>query len=316
MRFVVPLMIFALALVPAVRAQEPAPLPMPRPQSVADGKGDPGGRVGDADEDDGTAAESGDDDGTAMPELTPLIPERLPPRETVAEGPPVPRPKPEQPVASDPEDEAEEDGEPEPEKPKPTIASAPEQPKPKYDLNEARRCEAELRRFAAAFEVADPIDGEGQCGWPRPLRLKSLSRDLNIRGDIWLRCEMALALARWAKEVVVPSAELHMGSKPVAVEISTSYQCRRRNNGSAGKLSEHAFANGIDLMAIHFEDGKRVAVADRRGSSEADRAFQAAVRGGACAYFTTVLGPVADANHSDHFHFDLAVRRGGYRLCQ
>lgn len=224
--------------------------------------------------------------------------------------PPLPASRPRRAVPSNPESGA---GSTPPETPK---ADLPKQTKPVFVLEDAKKCEAELRRMSASFTIADPAEGEGQCGWPRPLKLTALSRDVKISGNVRVRCELALALARWAKEVVVPSARLHMGSKPVAVEISTSYQCRHRNNGSAGKLSEHAFANGIDLMAIHFEDGRRVAVADRRGSSEADRAFQAAVRGGACAYFTTVLGPVADANHSDHFHFDLAVRRGGYRLCQ
>jgi len=168
----------------------------------------------------------------------------------------------------------------------------------------------------AQFTVAEPLIGDGQCGWPRPLKLTALSRDVKIRGDIRVRCELALALARWSKQVVVPSAELHLAQKPAAVEISTSYQCRRRNNGTVGKLSEHAFANGVDVMAVRFEPEMRVAVADRRGSSDAERAFQAAIRGGACAFFTTVLGPVTNANHRDHFHFDLAFRRGGYRLCQ
>lgn len=346
MRFAFIVLTLVLVAGQRVAAQEPPPLPQARPAPPAKGEPDPAADAGkEAGREDRGDDDRSDDEEAAMPELTPLIPEQAPaeaaerppfeddgetseqvpagnetetsdivPSEGRAEGPPLPQARPETPMAEKPD--ADSGSKPPADKPKPTIASAPEQAKPKYDLNEARQCEAALRKYAASFEVADPIVGEGQCGWPRPLRLRSLSRDVKIRGNIRVRCEVALALARWAKEVVVPSAKLHMGSKPVAIEISTSYQCRRRNNGSMGKLSEHAFANGIDLMAVHFEGGKRVAVADRRGSSEADRAFQAAVRGGACAYFTTVLGPVADANHSDHFHFDLAVRRGGYRLCQ
>jgi hypothetical protein len=199
---------------------------------------------------------------------------------------------------------------------KPAPEKTPVQPKPVFDLAGAKKCEQDLRRLNARFTVAKPLNGDAQCGWPRPLKLTALSRDVNISGDIQVRCELALALARWSKQVVVPSAELHLGVKPTAVEISTSYQCRRRNNGTVGKLSEHAFANGIDVMAVRLGSERRVAVADRRGSSDAERAFQAAIRGGACAFFTTVLGPVTNANHRDHFHFDLAVRRGGYRLCQ
>ena len=198
----------------------------------------------------------------------------------------------------------------------PEPAPPVKQAKPAFDLAEAKQCERELRKLNARFSVAEPIGDNGQCGWPRPLKLTALSRGVEIIGDIRVRCELALALVRWSKEVLVPSAELHLEKKPSAVRIDTSYQCRRRNNASTGKLSEHAFANGIDVMGIDMIDGQDVYFADRRGTSDAERAFQAAIRGGACAYFTTVIGPMTNAAHADHFHFDLALRRGGYRLCQ
>jgi hypothetical protein len=40
------------------------------------------------------------------------------------------------------------------------------------------------------------------------------------------------------------------------------------------------------------------------------------MRRSACARFTTVLGPGSDGYHENHFHVDLAQRRGDYRLCQ
>ena len=102
----------------------------------------------------------------------------------------------------------------------------------------------------------------------------------------------------------------------LSVYISTSYQCRRRNNSASGKYSEHAFGNAIDILGFGFRDRGNIKVAPRAGDGSRDSAFQAAVRGGACAYFTTVLGPGSNAAHADHFHFDLAARRGGYRLCE
>ncbi len=47
-----------------------------------------------------------------------------------------------------------------------------------------------------------------------------------------------------------------------------------------------------------------------------ERALQAGIRGGACAFFTTVLGPTTNAAHSDHFHLDMAERSSGFRLCE
>ena len=196
------------------------------------------------------------------------------------------------------------------------IEEIPLQAKPAFDLSGAKTCEDELRRFGAQFSVLAPVEGEGQCGWPRPLGLKQISRNVMAVGNSILRCEVALALARWSEEVVVPSAILHLGVSVSSIEISTTYQCRRRNNAPTGKLSEHGFANGVDLLAFRLESGDRVEVQDRRGDTNGERAFQAAIRGGACAYFTTVLGPMSDSAHAEHFHLDLAVRRGGYRLCE
>jgi hypothetical protein len=43
-----------------------------------------------------------------------------------------------------------------------------------------------------------------------------------------------------------------------------------------------------------------------------------AFRTAACGYFTTVLGPGANAAHASHFHFDLAMRgkNGDHRICE
>lgn len=196
------------------------------------------------------------------------------------------------------------------------IEDAPLQAKPAFDLASAQECEAELGRLGAQFTVLEPEEGDGQCGWPRPLNLEHFPGGIETVGESKLRCKVALELARWTKEVVAPSAELHMGDGLAAIEVSTSYQCRRRNNLPTGKISEHGFANGVDLLAFRLASGGRVEVRDRRAETGPERAFQAAIRGGACAYFTTVLGPGTNAAHAEHFHFDLAVRRGGYRLCE
>ena len=87
-------------------------------------------------------------------------------------------------------------------------------------------------------------------------------------------------------------------------------------NGSSGKMSEHAIGNAIDIMSFEFRGRDPVTVAPRAGNGTMDEAFQRAVRGGACLHFTTVLGPGSDASHDGHLHLDIAIRRGGYRLCQ
>ena len=189
---------------------------------------------------------------------------------------------------------------------------------PTFDLDKAKACEAELRTLGVKFKINQAIDDSGECGSPRPLHIKSLKGGINIKSynDVNLRCETALNFARWVSEVVVPSSKLHLGIKPDKLVLSTTYKCRRRNSNPTAKYSEHAYANAIDFLGIDFDDGSSMEIKVRKDDSNAMRAFQAAIRGGSCAYFTTVIGPMTNKYHNDHLHLDLAERKSGYRLCE
>jgi hypothetical protein len=129
-----------------------------------------------------------------------------------------------------------------------------------------------------------------------------------------LTCTDAEALARWSTEVRV-IAERTLGKVPQKFQIGGSYECRGQNHDPSAKLSEHAYANGVDVMGFTIEGRAPVTVgATREGTPEA--AFEAAVRGRACGFFRTVLGPGSDAAHANHLHLDERERPAGHRLCQ
>ena len=77
-------------------------------------------------------------------------------------------------------------------------------------------------------------------------------------------------------------------------------------------LSEHGYANALDIRGVRLADGRFVQLTDRH----VRQGFPRGLRKDACARFTTVLGPGSDGHHEEHIHVDLAERRGGYRLCQ
>ena len=130
-----------------------------------------------------------------------------------------------------------------------------------------------------------------------------------------LTCSVAEALALWARDVLIPAADNHLDARPNELVNASAYVCRPRNNQPGAKLSEHARANAFDIAAIGFADREPVSI-ESRGTGDNDGRFQRAIREGSCRYFTTVLGPGSDAAHATHFHFDMAERRGGYRLCE
>jgi len=176
-------------------------------------------------------------------------------------------------------------------------------------------CMDELRKSGAKFKRLDPIREETVCGDLSPVALSAVGT-VKLNRPATLTCEMALALSHWVFEVAVPMATLYLAADLAGLETGTSYQCRKQNSLGIGKYSEHAFANGLDVHGFLVDGKGSVTVQSRFENPDADALFQAAVRGGACAHFTTVLGPGTNDAHDNHFHFDLRARNGGYRLCE
>jgi hypothetical protein len=129
-----------------------------------------------------------------------------------------------------------------------------------------------------------------------------------------LNCRAAEALARWTTEVQV-AAQKEFGESLKSLALGGTYVCRGQNHDTDAKLSEHSFANAIDVMAYGFTKRASLKVtAAPDGTPEA--AFLASARTGACTFFRTVLGPGSDAAHGNHLHLDLRERNAGHRLCQ
>ncbi|WP_306259816.1 extensin family protein [Pararhizobium sp. IMCC21322] len=184
------------------------------------------------------------------------------------------------------------------------------------DATQAAGCQAELKALRAQFTPLDPIIADGGCGIAHPVAVTGLGDGIALSETATLSCPMAVGLANWVKQAVDPLSKLYLNGDLKTLGISTSYQCRTRNGVSSAKLSEHSFANGLDVHFFEAEGAERVTVQERDDDSGMPARFQAAARGAACAYFTTVLGPMTNAAHGDHFHLDMRLRNGGYRLCE
>ena len=176
-------------------------------------------------------------------------------------------------------------------------------------------CRTRLSGQGTRFELLPALSDAQGCGAPEPLRVHSLA-GVNLAAPITLRCRMAEALAKWMTEVVIPTAEQQLKAKPTALLVGTSYYCRIRNNRTGAKLSEHAFANAIDLSGFTFDAHEGIRIVDLPDSNTSEGRFLAEIRAKACDHFSTVLGPGSDEAHRDHLHLDVQVRSRGYRLCQ
>ena len=194
----------------------------------------------------------------------------------------------------------------------PDAAAAP--PPPVESEAEVAACLQRLSGLGVVFQKIDPIDPGGPCPVPAPLEVTSLGLGVAVTPKAVMNCRTAEALALWMRESVIPAARTHLNATPTEVTQASTYVCRSRNNEPGAKMSEHASANAVDIGSIGFA-GRPPHSVETRPSEDPEGRFAAAIREGSCEYFTTVLGPGSDAAHATHFHFDMAVRNGGYRLC-
>jgi hypothetical protein len=234
-------------------------------------------------------------------------------RRPVPVPPPVPLPLP-RPVTSD--------------TPPPPAAATPngdqKQSSQKDDAtHEDESCLARLRAANVQFDIpAPPAAAKASCVIESPVRLRSFTTQGKIGAEIRLpaepvvSCQFAERLTAWLSNLVVPVVAGWTASGLRAVHTGPGYECRNRNGAAVGKLSAHAVGQAIDILSFELSNGKSISV--KPDGDQAMRNVVDSVRTAACGWFTTVLGPGADAAHADHMHVDTALHGSSdrYRICQ
>jgi hypothetical protein len=126
---------------------------------------------------------------------------------------------------------------------------------------------------------------------------------------------LALALASFEK-ILQEEAESTMRSRVVKIRQLGTYSCREIA-AYPGWVSEHSYANAVDVSRFWFKNGKMLDVVRDFDMGEdapakpagaflrnvSRRAFDEEV-------FSHVLTPFFNAQHKNHFHLDLARYRG------
>jgi hypothetical protein len=154
------------------------------------------------------------------------------------------------------------------------------------------------------------------------VRLKSIKTrartvtEVHLPEEPVISCQFAERLAAWLGNLVAPLITARTSTDLRAVRTGPGYECRNRNGAAIGKLSAHAVGRAIDISAFELASGKFIAI--KPDGDETGRNVVDTVRTAACGWFTTVLGPGADAAHTDHLHVDMALHGTSdrYRICQ
>ena len=183
-------------------------------------------------------------------------------------------------------------------------------------------CNHLLAGLDLTYSTVPAIGKPGGCGTAAPIELTHVA-GIRLKPSATVNCEAARAFYDWITLSVQPAAKRRLKTTVTEIHVAASYVCRRRNNASSGKLSEHGKANAIDMSGFSFARSNAIAVGGSWGIGllstiglSKSGSFLSDIRKGACSYFTTVLGPGSDRYHGDHFHVDALQRRGGYRVCK
>jgi hypothetical protein len=172
---------------------------------------------------------------------------------------------------------------------------------------ETRQCFADLSRENVRFSPLPDRDYGGGCIVTGAVQLIDFGvPTANLKA---MSCGLSRTFVAWVRNGVVPASTEILGSPVVKVESFGTFACRGIIGGgtrTAGRLSEHAHGNAVDVAAFVLADGRRISIeGDWRNPDPAVRDFLQAIHTSACRRFQTVLSPDYNAAHYNHLHFDM-----------
>lgn len=169
-------------------------------------------------------------------------------------------------------------------------------------------CRDYLRQFDIEFSaVADQTNGA--CNVRNGVKVTRFGQAKLSRPAV-MTCDLAARVSEFEAVFLQPAAKRILGSPITTIHHYGTYSCRRARGKS--RLSQHAYANAIDIGILETRSGIRASVSRDWDRSTNKGQFLKSIGQGACTLFHGVLGPDSDRNHRDHFHFDL----GPYTYCQ
>jgi hypothetical protein len=180
-------------------------------------------------------------------------------------------------------------------------------------------CEGALARsnvkfHAALLAVHTEKKSKMVCGAPQVVTYLRGPGNIAYSSPPLLTCTMALALASF-ENILQEEARRLFNSPVVRIDHLGTYNCREMA-AYKGWVSEHSYANAIDLERFVLKDGRSVEVLRDFDASNDTPKRPAGVflrnvsrRANDEDVFSHVLTPFFDALHKNHFHLDLARYR-------
>jgi hypothetical protein len=184
--------------------------------------------------------------------------------------------------------------------------------------DEIADCAARLREAGVDFAPAElPVKpGNAKrptCGAPQAVVYRRGPARLRYNSAPIVSCNMALGLARFER-VVSEEAERYLGQGVARVEQGGTYNCRKMARFDL--VSEHSYANAIDIRSVTLKNGRKLTVLGSFGRIDVEPNRPEALFWRSVAHrlydegaFSVVITPFFDRLHQDHIHLDQARYR-------
>lgn len=189
--------------------------------------------------------------------------------------------------------------------------------------SEARAaCMKELDGLDITYKDVAAIGGAEGCGAVAPIEVSEVA-GVSVAPPATLTCTFARQLHRWISGALQQAVRAAVDDEVATLVNVASYTCRLRKVKNEGRnVSEHGFANALDISEFKLRGGGKISITQDWGDSgkpeelSAEGLFLRYAQESACEVFTTVLGPDANALHKDHFHFDFRAKAEGRVTCR
>jgi hypothetical protein len=177
---------------------------------------------------------------------------------------------------------------------------------------DARLAAAGIRTKPALLPVRRGKEGH-ECGAPQVVVYRGPEGGVRWSSAPLVTCGMALALARF-EEILQEESEKYFDKRVTRIEHIGTYSCRQM--ARYDWVSEHSYANAIDVTAFQLSNGKKISIERSFGrpSNEPTTAEGRFLRALARRLyddevFSVVVTEFLDPLHRSHFHFDMARYR-------
>jgi len=179
-------------------------------------------------------------------------------------------------------------------------------------------CESQLRAAGVEFSLAQlPVKAGNSkrptCGAPQAVVYRRGPANVRYSPAPIVSCGVALGLARF-EQVLNQEAERYLGQGVMRVEQGGTYNCRKMARFDL--VSEHAYANAIDIRSVTLKNGRTLSVLKSFGKLDAEALRPEAKFWRTVANrlfdegaFSVVITPFFDGLHKDHLHLDQARYR-------